>query len=129
MMNTLKLLVLGVMVFAFTSCSTVRVAADYDRQADFSSYKTFAFFKPGIDKAENVWVGLDAARYEILMILDGDLAVAPEELNYFYDAIRQGKGEFINGSRLVYPMENNAMRFANTIGNKFFSLFFSYIIS
>ena len=52
MMNTLQLVVLGVMVFAFTSCSTVRVAADYDRQADFSSYKTFAFFKPGIDKAE-----------------------------------------------------------------------------
>ena len=83
---------------------------------------------PGIDKAENVWTGLDAARYEILMILDGDLAVAPEELSYFYDAIQQGKGEFINGSRLVYPMENNAMRFANTIGNKLFSLFFSYII-
>jgi len=49
-------------------------------------------------------------------------------LGYFYDAIQQGKGEFINGSRLVYPMENNAMRFANNIGNKLFSLFFSYII-
>jgi len=51
-MNTIKLLVLGIVVSAFTSCSTVRVAADYDKNADFNSYKTFAFFKPGIDKAE-----------------------------------------------------------------------------
>lgn len=52
MMNTMRLLILGIVVSAFTSCSTVRVAADYDRSADFNSYKTFAFFKPGIDKAE-----------------------------------------------------------------------------
>ena len=52
MMNTFKLLVLGIGVLALSSCSTVRVAADYDKEANFDSYKTFAFFKPGIDKAD-----------------------------------------------------------------------------
>jgi hypothetical protein len=83
---------------------------------------------PGICKAENVWVGFDTAQGEILMILDADLTVMPEELPYFYEAISKGYGEFINGSRLVYPMQDDAMRGFNVIGNKFFSLLFSYIL-
>lgn len=83
---------------------------------------------PGICKADNVWTGFDAATSDILMILDADLTVIPEELPYFYEAISRGYGEFINGSRLVYPMHDGAMRFFNIIGNKFFSLFFSYIL-
>ena len=59
------------------------------------------------------------------MILDADLTVPPEDLPRFYDALRSGKGEFVNGVRLVYPMEEQAMRFANLLGNKFFSLAFS----
>ena len=62
------------------------------------------------------------------MILDGDLTVAPEELPKFYEAIAANRGEFINGSRLVYPMEKQAMRFLNIIGNKFFSIMFTYIL-
>ena len=86
------------------------------------------FDGPGISKSENVWVGFDGASGDILMILDADLTVIPEELPYFYEAIATRKGEFINGSRLVYPMHDNAMKFLNIIGNKFFSLFFSYIL-
>ncbi len=83
---------------------------------------------PGISKSENVWTGFDKAEGDILMILDADLTVIPEELPYFYEAIANRRGEYINGSRLVYPMHNKAMKFFNIIGNKFFSLFFSYIL-
>jgi hypothetical protein len=62
------------------------------------------------------------------MILDADLTVPPEDLPRFYQALRSGKGEFINGVRLVYPMEQRAMRFFNLLGNKFFSLAFSWLL-
>jgi hypothetical protein len=83
---------------------------------------------PGICKAQNVWTGFDAAQGDVLLILDADLAVMPEELPYFFNALVEGKGEFINGSRMVYPMQKMAMKFANMIGNKFFSLLFSYLL-
>ncbi|MBI5453422.1 MAG: glycosyltransferase [Deltaproteobacteria bacterium] len=83
---------------------------------------------PGICKAKNVWTGFEAASGDILMILDADLTVIPEELPYFYDAIATGRGEFINGSRMIYPMQEQAMRTLNIIGNKFFSLAFSYLL-
>ena len=62
------------------------------------------------------------------MILDADLTVSPEDLPKFYNAIASGRGEFINGSRLVYPMEGQAMRFLNMVGNKFFALAFSFVL-
>jgi hypothetical protein len=62
------------------------------------------------------------------MILDADLTVPPEDLPTFFNALIEGKGEFINGTRLVYPMEKEAMRFLNMLGNKFFSLLFTYIL-
>jgi hypothetical protein len=62
------------------------------------------------------------------MILDADLTVAPEDLPRFLDALLSGKGEFINGVRLVYPMQKQAMRFFNLLGNKFFSLAFSWLL-
>ena len=62
------------------------------------------------------------------MILDADLTVAPEELPRFYNAIVSNKGEFINGSRLIYPLEKQAMRFFNLLGNKFFAVMFSFIL-
>ncbi|WP_282036936.1 bifunctional class I SAM-dependent methyltransferase/glycosyltransferase family 2 protein [Saccharicrinis aurantiacus] len=82
----------------------------------------------GKGKGDAVRKGYDAATGDILMILDADLTVPPEDLPKFYDAIASGKGEFINGVRLVYPMEKNAMRPLNTIGNHFFSKLFSYIL-
>jgi hypothetical protein len=82
----------------------------------------------GKGKGDAVRAGFDIANGDILMILDADLTVSPEDLPRFYDALTQGKGDFINGVRLVYPMEKNAMRPLNTIGNYFFSLLFSWLL-
>jgi hypothetical protein len=82
----------------------------------------------GKGKGDAVRKGFSLASKEILMILDADLTVPPEDLPRFYRAIKDGKGEFINGSRLVYPMEKEAMRFFNLLGNKFFALAFSYVL-
>lgn len=82
----------------------------------------------GKGKGNAVREGFEAATGEVLMILDADLTMPPEELPKFYDALRYNKGEFINGCRLVYPMEKNAMRFLNLLANKFFGWFFSFIL-
>lgn len=79
-------------------------------------------------KGNAVREGFDKASGDVLMILDADLTTPPEDLPKFYNAIAEGKGDFINGCRLVYPMEKDAMRFLNLLGNKFFSLFFSYLL-
>lgn len=82
----------------------------------------------GIGKADAIRLGFEKASGDILMILDADLTVPPEDLPRFYDAIVSGKGEFINGVRLVYPMEKEAMRTLNFIGNKLFSMAFSWLL-
>jgi SAM-dependent methyltransferase len=83
----------------------------------------------GRGKGDAVRKAFEQAQADILMILDADLTVPPEEIPKFYNALASGKGEFINGSRLVYPMEEEAMRFLNMLGNKFFSLVFSWLLS
>jgi SAM-dependent methyltransferase len=82
----------------------------------------------GEGKGDAVRAGFARASGDVLMILDADLTVAPEDLPRFYDALVSGKGEFINGVRLVYPMEERAMRFFNLLGNRFFSLLFSWLL-
>ena len=62
------------------------------------------------------------------MVLDADLTTPPEELPKFYNAIAEKKAEFVNGSRLVYPMEKQAMRFFNILANKFFAVAFSFVL-
>lgn len=84
--------------------------------------------QPGIGKADAIRLGFEKASGDILMILDADLTVPPEDLPRFYEAIRAGTGEFINGVRLVYPMEKEAMRTLNFIGNKLFSMAFSWML-
>jgi len=83
---------------------------------------------PGVCKSRNVWTGFDAATGDILMILDADLTTIPEELPYFVDVIASGQAEFVNGSRLVYPVPKGAMTTANMLGNKFFSVAFTYLL-
>ena len=83
---------------------------------------------PGVCKSRNVWTGFDAATGDILMILDADLTTIPEELPYFVDVIVSGQAEFVNGSRLVYPVPKGAMNGANMLGNKFFSVAFTYLL-
>jgi glycosyltransferase involved in cell wall biosynthesis len=82
----------------------------------------------GRGKGDAVRKGFAAAAGDILMILDADLTVPPEDLPRFYRALAEGKGEFINGSRLVYPMEREAMRSLNLLGNKFFSQVFTWLL-
>jgi glycosyltransferase involved in cell wall biosynthesis len=82
----------------------------------------------GKGKGDAVRKGFAAASHEVLMILDSDLTVPPEDLPKFYYALVTGKGEFINGVRLVYPMEDQAMRFLNLLGNKFFSAVLSWLL-
>jgi SAM-dependent methyltransferase len=82
----------------------------------------------GKGKGDAVRAGFAAASGEILMILDADLTVPPEDLPSFYRVLRSGKGDFVNGVRLVYPMENEAMRFFNLVGNKFFGVAFSWLL-
>jgi len=89
---------------------------------------SLVFHQPGIGKADAIRLGFEKATGDILMILDADLTVPPEDLPRFYDAIVSGKGEFINGVRLVYPMEKEAMRMLNFIGNKLFSMTFSWLL-
>jgi glycosyltransferase involved in cell wall biosynthesis len=82
----------------------------------------------GTGKGDAVRLGFAQASGDVLMILDADLTVPPEELPRFYQALRSGKGDFINGVRLVYPMETHSMQFLNLLANKFFSLAFSWLL-
>jgi SAM-dependent methyltransferase len=84
--------------------------------------------QPGKGKGDAVRAGFDVCTGDILMILDADITVPPEDLPRFVDVLSSGRGEFANGVRLVYPMQDDAMRFANLIGNKFFSLAFSWLL-
>jgi SAM-dependent methyltransferase len=99
------------------------IQSKYQREYDIKITK-----QDGKGKSDAVRKGFEIATGEILMILDADLTVPPEDLPKFYEAYVTGKAEFINGSRLVYPMEKNAMRFLNILGNKFFSLSFSWVL-
>ncbi len=83
----------------------------------------------GRGKGDAVRLGFAHATGDVLMILDADMTVPPEDLPRFYEAWRSGKGEYINGVRLVYPMDDRAMRFFNLVGNKFFSLAFSWLLN
>lgn len=98
------------------------MAANPDRDIKF-------LVQDGKGKGDAVRKGFAAASGDVLMILDADLTMPPEDLPKFYRAIASGKGEFINGTRLVYPMQDEAMRFLNLLGNKFFSLAFSWLLN
>lgn len=83
----------------------------------------------GVGKADAVFTAFDAARGDVLMILDADLTMPPEQLPKFWNALVSGKGEFINGSRLVYPMEDEAMRLLNLMANQAFSWLFTWLLN
>lgn len=91
-------------------------------------YPTQLHKQPGKGKGDAVRLGFDKANGDILMILDADLTVPPNELLLFYDALAQHKTEFANGSRLVYPQEKEAMRFLNYVANKLFGLWFTFVM-
>lgn len=84
--------------------------------------------QPGKGKGDAVRAGFGVATGDMLMILDADLTVPPEDLPRFYDLMVNGSAEFVNGVRLVYPMEDDAMQFVNLVGNNFFSWAFSWLL-
>lgn len=98
-------------------------------QAAYPDLDIKVLVQDGKGKADAVWKGFDAARGDVLMILDADLTMPPESLPKFWRAISLGKGEFINGSRLVYPIQDDAMQFLNLIANHMFSLIFSWLLN
>jgi SAM-dependent methyltransferase len=101
----------------------LRVAAAYP------DHDVKAIKQPGKGKADAVFAAFDVARGDVLMILDADLTMPPEQLPKFWQAVASGRGEFVYGSRLIYPMEDQAMRFLNLIANKIFSLLFTWLLS
>jgi glycosyltransferase involved in cell wall biosynthesis len=81
-----------------------------------------------LGKGDAVRKGFDAATGDVVMILDADLTVPPEDLPAFFAPLATGKADFINGNRLLYPMEERAMKFVNYLGNKFFSVLFTWLL-
>jgi SAM-dependent methyltransferase len=90
--------------------------------------KLRAFQQTGKGKGDAVRLGFAQASGDMLMILDADLTVPPEELPTFYDVLAGGHADYVQGTRLVYPMEAGAMRFFNKLGNMAFSELFTYLL-
>lgn len=107
-----------------TWAEILRVRAAYGHQYDIKCVQ-----QDGRGKGDAVRKGFGLATGDILMILDADMTVPPEDLPKFFEAIATNKGEYINGTRLVYPMEKEAMRTLNLIGNKFFAMAFSWLLN
>ncbi len=101
-----------------------RAIAEYQGPLAISLYQ-----QTGKGKGDAVRVGFGKATGDVLMILDADLTVPPEELPKFYDVMVQGKADYVHGTRLVYPMESEAMRFLNKLGNIGFSKIFSFMLN
>jgi glycosyltransferase involved in cell wall biosynthesis len=90
--------------------------------------RIYAYKQQGKGKADAVWLGFEKAKGEILMIYDADRTVDAGDLRKFFDVLASHSNSFANGSRLVYPMENQAMQTLNKLGNKVFSIIFSWIL-
>jgi glycosyltransferase involved in cell wall biosynthesis len=106
----------------YAECERVRDA--YKESWDIKVLK-----QDGKGKGDAVRKGFAAASGDVLMILDADLTMPPEALPKFHAIIETGKAEFVNGTRLVYPMENEAMRPLNFIANRVFAYLFSYLVN
>ena len=102
-----------------------KVAAAWDGR---DGLRVRAFQQEGKGKADAVRLGFSKATSEVLTILDADLTMPPERLTRFYDAYCEGAADFVNGTRLVYPMEGEAMRFLNRLGNVFFARLLSFVL-
>ena len=100
-----------------------KVCDEYQGPLSLKKYK-----QKGKGKADAVWLAFEKAEGEILIILDADLTVRPEDLPTFVSTLSRGNGEFINGCRLVYPRSTSAMPMLNTLANRFFAGVFSWLL-
>jgi SAM-dependent methyltransferase len=98
-------------------------------QKAYPQYDIKIMRQPGKGKGDAVFHAFDQARGDVLMILDADLTMPPEQLPKYWRAISSGKDEFVNGSRLVYPMQDEAMRFLNLVANRSFSIIFTWLLN
>ncbi|MCE5185850.1 MAG: glycosyltransferase [Planctomycetaceae bacterium] len=111
--------------------STDGTADEIERQIQLHPQRRIRLIRQGagIGKGDAVRRGFAAATGDVLVIQDADLTAPPEDLPKFFGAWCRGNGQFINGSRLVYPMERQAMRFLNLLANKFFGMLFSWLLN
>lgn len=98
-------------------------------QENYQDLNIRSFKQDGKGKKDAVWKGFDNANGELLIILDGDLTVPPETLVKFYEAYVTNKGEFLMGSRMIYPVDKSAMRFLNYWANNIFASIFSWLLN
>ncbi|MCB9947066.1 MAG: glycosyltransferase [Rhodospirillaceae bacterium] len=98
-------------------------------QAAYPDHKITCLQQPGRGKGDAVRAAFDAASGDVLVILDADLTVPPEDIPKFHRLIERGQADFVNGTRFVYPMEREAMRFLNYWANRVFATIFSYLLN
>lgn len=109
--------------------STDKTAALAEEEAGRDARVRVVSYRPNKGKGYAVVRGANEARGEIVMILDADMTVPPEELPLFFNLVAQGGADFANGTRMVYPMEEQSMRFLNLIGNFVFGVVLSWLLS
>jgi SAM-dependent methyltransferase len=97
-------------------------------QSAYPNHDIKVMRQPGKGKADAVFTAFDSARGDLLIILDADLTMPPEQLDKFWNLMKSGAAEFANGSRLIYPLEDEAMRFLNLAANKAFSMLFTWLL-
>lgn len=95
---------------------------------EYQHLSPVAFKQPGKGKKDAVMVGFNNAKCDLVTILDADLTMPPEALPRFYEAYQSGMGDMVNGNRQMYPMEDEAMRFLNRLGNLFFAKALSRVL-
>lgn len=114
-------------IIVVNDCSTDNTAQKVrDLQSRYPNLK-LVDYSPNRGKGYAVRKGFEAATQEVLMILDADISTPPEELPRFFDPLNKGICQFVNGTRMVYPMENQAMRTLNLFGNKIFGFIMSFV--
>ena len=120
----------GMEVVCVDGHSTDGTRGELERVRDLFPQKNIKIFDQTgpVGKGNAVRIAFEKATGDVFIILDADISVAPEDTIKFYDLLVLGRGEFINGTRLVYPMEKEAMRFLNILGNKFFSCAFTFLL-
>ena len=97
-------------------------------QAAYPDRRIVVSRQDGVGKGDAVRKGFSLAQGDILLILDADRTVAPEDMTKFFDVLVSGKAEFVNGTRLIYPMQSDAMRFLNYVANRAFAVVLSWLL-
>lgn len=104
--------------------NTLKIAQSL--KSDYLKIKVIEQSKSG--KANAVWEAIHIASNDLIAILDADISVDPEKLVDFFHIIESDRADFVNGTRLIYPMEKGSMRLINNLGNRFFQFIITLII-